>query len=409
MPLRIHKYGGTSVDGPEKIHACARRIAEDVEHGDRVVVVISAAGHTTDQLQDMAREITPTPPRREMDMLLTAGERISMALLSMALHERGIPAISFTGSQSGIITDGRHQDARIRKIRPFRILEELNRGRVVIVAGFQGVSQEKEVTTLGRGGSDTTAVALAVVFQAPWCSIFTDVPGVMSANPRVVPDARSVQVISLDAMTLLSHLGAGVVSHRATGLARKFGVPLWISHSHQSSTGTWALAKGREAPPATGGERTPPAAGGEVPHLSFREVEPVESANVLSVTHVKPVWRMTGSHWPRLATTARALYVHDDATTGGAHFTAIIDGDPPEELPPDIQAETNLALISCVGEGSMCDPEFLRKGKEALQAAGCRPHSSFAQSMAFSFLVPATHTDQAVRALHETFTTKTSA
>ncbi|MBD3334120.1 MAG: aspartate kinase, partial [Candidatus Eisenbacteria bacterium] len=248
MALRIHKYGGTSVDGLERLRAVAGRIAADVDSGHQVLVVVSAAGQTTDQLESMARGLSPRPPRREMDMLLTAGERITMALLAIALHERSIPAISFTGSQSGIITDSRHQDARIRRIRPFRILQELQRDRVVIVAGFQGVSEEKEVTTLGRGGSDTTAVALAIVFGAPWCGIYSDVPGILSADPRLVPGAGPIPCLSHDAAAILTHLGAAVLSHRAALLARKTGVALRLGHAADPGRGTWVLPAGRSEP-----------------------------------------------------------------------------------------------------------------------------------------------------------------
>jgi aspartate kinase len=318
-----------------------------------------------------------------------------MALLSMALHRRGIPAISFTGSQSGIITDTRHQEARIRRIRPFRILEELNRGRVVIVAGFQGVSAEKEVTTLGRGGSDTTAVALAIVLGAPWCGIFTDVPGVLSADPRVVPEARPIEALDLDAVTLLSHLGAGVVSRRAAALARKFGMPLWISQSQSSGRGTWALPKETKAPP-----EDPPQ-----PYLSFREVEPVESTNVLSVTAEKPVWRMVASNvsWRDLPGAPKALYLHEESREGEKRITAVFEGDPPPQLPPGAAAEPNLALVSAVGEGSMSDPVRLGRGMEVLEAAGCPVLGCFAQDLSLSFLVPASDADKAVRELHAGF------
>jgi aspartate kinase len=378
---------------PLRIQACARRIAEDVEEGHRVVVVVSAAGRTTDQLEEMARGICPDPPRRELDMLLTAGERISMALLSMALHRQGIPAISFTGSQSGIITDTRHQEARIHRIRPFRILEELNKGRVVIVAGFQGVSAEKEVTTLGRGGSDTTAVALAVVFAAPWCGIFSDVAGVLSADPSIVPEARPVEAISLDALTVLSHLGAGVVSRRASALARKFGMPLWISHSHESGRGTWALSK----------ESGPPPEDSSQSFLSFREVESVESANVLSVTMTNPAWKMTtsGTDWSRTPGAPSPLYVHVEEREGIRHVTAVFDGDPPAELPAGVTCEANLALVSLVGEGSMSHPELLKKGSKVLEGMGVL--DAFAEGLALSFLVPASRADESVRRLHGAF------
>ncbi|HZI16448.1 MAG TPA: aspartate kinase, partial [Myxococcus sp.] len=193
MPIVVQKYGGSSVAGVEKLRKVARRVKDKRDAGYQVVVVVSAMGDTTDELLALAKQVSPDPPRRELDMLLTCGERISMALLSMALQEMEVPAISFTGSQSGIITNDAHAQARIVEVRPFRIHDELARGKVVIVAGYQGVSYKKEVTTLGRGGSDTTAVALAAALDAEACEIYSDVDGVFSADPRVVPDARKLE------------------------------------------------------------------------------------------------------------------------------------------------------------------------------------------------------------------------
>jgi aspartate kinase len=187
----VQKYGGSSVADADGIKRVAQRIVATRKAGHSVVVAVSAMGDTTDELMDLAHQVSPLPPGRELDMLLTAGERISMALLSMALHELGVPAISFTGSQSGIITDDSHSQARIVEVRPVRIREELGKGKVVIVAGYQGVSRQREVTTLGRGGSDTTAVALAAALGAEACEIYSDVDGVFSADPRLVPAAQS--------------------------------------------------------------------------------------------------------------------------------------------------------------------------------------------------------------------------
>lgn len=223
--LIVQKYGGTSVGSPQRILAVADRITERHRAGNRLVVVVSAMGHTTDELTRLATEVTATPSRREMDMLLTAGERITMALLSMALHDREVPAISFTGSQSGIITDTNHSRARIREVRPIRIGPELDRGRVVIVAGFQGVSPDKEITTLGKGGSDTTAIALAVGLGAAACEIYTDVLGVMTGDPRTLPGARLIPALSWDAMFALSRCGAGVMHSRAVAAARRHRLP----------------------------------------------------------------------------------------------------------------------------------------------------------------------------------------
>jgi aspartate kinase len=236
--LIVQKYGGTSVGSPDRIRSVARRIAKTYGTGTRLVVVVSAMGHTTDELIELAHKITPTPPHREMDMLLTAGERISMALLSMALADLGVPALSFTGSQSGIITDPSHRRARIRRILGDRIRSALAEEKVAIVAGFQGVSETKEITTLGRGGSDTTAVALAAALKAEVCEIYTDVDGVYSADPRVVPGAWLYKSIPHDLMVELASRGAGVLHPRSVELAEQFRVPLRLASSMNQGAGT---------------------------------------------------------------------------------------------------------------------------------------------------------------------------
>ena len=238
MQLLVQKYGGTSVANTDRILDVARRIAEAKAAGYRLVVVVSAMGDTTDELLALARRITPKPSPREVDMLLTAGERISMALLSMALDRLGHAAISFTGSQSGIITDGQHADAKILDVRGTRIREALELGRIVIVAGFQGVSAEREITTLGRGGSDTTAVALAAALGAVRCEIYTDVDGVYTADPRVVPGAAKLDALSYDEMLELASSGAKVLHSRCVEVARRFGVPLYVLSSFTRAPGT---------------------------------------------------------------------------------------------------------------------------------------------------------------------------
>src|SRR5688572_9453703 len=189
MAVIVQKYGGSSVADVQKLRRVAERVMRTRDQGHAVVVVVSAMGDTTDELLSLAKQVSPNPDRRELDMLLSAGERIAMALLSMAIRELGADAISFTGSQSGIITNDRHTDSRIIEVRPFRVQDELARGRIVVVAGYQGVSYKREVTTLGRGGSDTTAVAMAAALDAEYCEICSDVDGVYSADPRVVPAA----------------------------------------------------------------------------------------------------------------------------------------------------------------------------------------------------------------------------
>jgi len=227
MAIVVQKYGGSSVADVERIGAVADRVAATKAAGRDVVVVVSAMGDTTDELLALARKVSPNPSRRELDMLLSAGERISMALLSMALNERGVPAVSFTGSQSGIITSDAHTNARIVEVRPFRVQDELQRGRVVIVAGYQGVSYKREVTTLGRGGSDTTAVALAAALDAEACEIYSDVAGVFTADPRVVPEARRLAEISYEEMQELAEAGARVLNAQAVEFAKERGIAIY--------------------------------------------------------------------------------------------------------------------------------------------------------------------------------------
>ena len=238
MPLLVQKYGGTSVGSPERIQRVADRIVRTRRAGTDLVVVVSAMGDTTDDLLDLAAKVSDRSHPRELDMLLTAGERISMALVSMAVNDRGQEAVSFTGSQSGIVTDTSHTRAKILEVKADRIREELQRGRVVIVAGFQGVSRDREVTTLGRGGSDTTAVALAAALGAEACEIYTDVDGVYTADPRVVPDARKIDELSYDEMLELASLGAKVLHHRSVEIARRFQVPIHVRSSFHDGEGS---------------------------------------------------------------------------------------------------------------------------------------------------------------------------
>jgi len=237
-PIIVQKYGGSSVADAEKIKRVAERVARTAASGKRVCVVVSAMGETTDDLLRLAHQIAANPHRRELDMLLSAGERISMALLGMALQERGVEAISFTGSQSGIITDGAHTNARILEVRPVRILEELAHGKVVIVAGYQGVSREKEVTTLGRGGSDTTAVALAAALDAELCEICSDVDGVFTADPRIVANARRLAELTHEEMQELAFSGAKVLNAQAVEFARARGITIYARSTFQAGEGT---------------------------------------------------------------------------------------------------------------------------------------------------------------------------
>ena len=240
MALIVQKFGGTSVGDPDRIRRVARRVADTSRDGNEVIVVVSAMGKSTDELIALAGDISPNPPAREMDMLLTAGERISMALVAMALHAEGVEAVSLTGSQAGILTDNEHGSAKITEIRGDRIRNSLNEGKVVIVAGFQGVSPTtKEVTTLGRGGSDATAVALAAAHNAEVCEIYTDVDGVFTADPRIVPTARKLDEVSYDEMLELASSGAGVLMARSVEVGRRYSIPIHVRSSFHTNPGTW--------------------------------------------------------------------------------------------------------------------------------------------------------------------------
>ena len=242
MGLIVQKYGGSSVADAEGMKRVANRIVAAKRDGNQVVVVVSAMGDTTDELIDRAEQITPIPQGRELDMLLTAGERISMALLAMAINNLGHEALSFTGSQAGVITTSAHGRARIIDVTPGRIKEALDSGAIAIVAGFQGISQDtKDVTTLGRGGSDTTAVALAAALEADVCEIYTDVDGIFSADPRVVPSARKLKTVTYEEMLELAASGAKVLHLRCVEYARRYDLPIHVRSSFTANEGTWVV------------------------------------------------------------------------------------------------------------------------------------------------------------------------
>ncbi|KWZ65401.1 aspartate kinase [Bacillus altitudinis] len=238
MGLIVQKFGGTSVGSTEKIRNVAERVIAEREAGNDVVVVVSAMGKSTDVLVDLAKELTDDPSKREMDMLLTTGEQVTISLLAMALQAKGYDAISFTGWQAGVKTEKVHGNARIVDIDEARIKEELSAGKIVVVAGFQGIADDLHITTLGRGGSDTTAVALAAALKADKCDIYTDVPGVFTTDPRYVPSARKLAGISYDEMLELANLGAGVLHPRAVEFAKNYQIPLEVRSSIENESGT---------------------------------------------------------------------------------------------------------------------------------------------------------------------------
>ncbi|PZG07321.1 aspartate kinase [Nonomuraea aridisoli] len=243
MALVVQKYGGSSVADASCIKRVAQRIVATKKAGNDVVVIVSAMGDTTDELLDLAEQVSPLPPARELDMLLTSGERISMALLAMAIANLGHEARSFTGSQAGVITDSTHGKARIIDVTPSRIQEAIDQGHIAIVAGFQGVSQDtKDITTLGRGGSDTTAVALAAALEADVCEIYTDVDGIFTADPRIVPAARQIPRISYDEMMEMAACGAKILHLRCVEYARRFDLPIHVRSSFSTKEGTWVVS-----------------------------------------------------------------------------------------------------------------------------------------------------------------------
>ena len=283
MGLVVQKYGGSSVADAEGVKRVARRIVDAKKADNDVVVVVSAMGDTTDELIDLAEQVTPLPPARELDMLLTAGERISMAVLAMAIQTLGYEARSFTGSQAGVITDAVHGKARIIDVTPGRISEALGEGAIAIVAGFQGVSQDtKDITTLGRGGSDTTAVALAVALEADVCEIYTDVDGVFSADPRIVPNARRLDRVSYEEMLEMAAAGAKVLHLRCVEYARRAGLPIHVRSSFSDRTGTLVTALG-----AAGLDGSAGSAGAE------GEEDDMEHAIISGVAHDRSEAKIT--------------------------------------------------------------------------------------------------------------------
>jgi aspartate kinase len=381
MAIVVHKYGGTSVGSVERIHAIADRVLRAHQAGDQLLIVVSAMGETTDHLMELARQITQQPNQRELDMLLTAGERISMALLALALQERNLPAVSFTGSQSGIITDERHGRARITEIRPHRLQESLDRGAIVIVAGFQGVSWMKEVTTLGRGGSDTTGVALAAVFDAS-CVIYTDVAGVFTADPRIVPNARRIPRIPCRTLSQLAHLGSQVVHARSVDLAAKFKIPLTVRSSFDEEEGTVVVHdEALEGPAVRAVAQTKriqlieiidEAAGGRALPSLLAELSNLNlPMELLSLDQTGDALRLT---WPLPETDADRLRVSWESDTR-----------------PDAGWQLRVS------------PERALAAIRQLTDAGIAIHALRGSAAAVSFVVDADRGDDAVRHLHECF------
>ena len=383
-PIVVQKYGGSSVADPDRLKLVARRVSETVQQGNRVVVVVSAMGKTTDQLIALSRSVTQSPPRRELDMLISSGERISMALLAMALSDLGHDAISFTGSQSGILTNDRHSGARIIEIRPVRILDELERDRVVIVAGFQGMSYKREVTTLGRGGSDTTAVALAAALSARVCEIYSDVDGVYSADPRVVPDAKHIPELGHREMQELADHGAKVLNAQAVEWAQRAGIVIHAKKTQGSSRHTVIQADVER--PRTRGRATAVTGTAQVVDLHSQQA----SALLSLLSQQGVLLRHLAIDGERL----QAALTLDDLPDFARTEAALRACDP------GLQLRDDHGMVTVVGPGLGSDPQVVAQALGALRAAGHRPDRVTTSPLRLSVWLPKAEVDAATRLLH---------
>ncbi|WP_117214608.1 aspartate kinase [Allorhizocola rhizosphaerae] len=405
MALVVQKYGGSSVADAERIKRVAERIVATRKAGNDVCVVVSAMGDTTDELIDLAHRVSPLPPGREFDMLLTAGERISMALLAMAIHNLGYEARSYTGSQAGVITTASHGKARIIDVTPGRLRGALDEGAIVIVAGFQGVSQDtKDITTLGRGGSDTTAAALAAALKADVCEIYTDVDGVFSADPRIVKNARQIDQITYEEMLELAACGAKILHLRSVEYARRFGVPLHVRSSYSEKAGTMVSGS--------------------------MEALPVEQAMITGVAHDRSEAKITIVSVPDEPGEAASIFravadaeinidmIVQNVSTEASGRTDISFTLPKDDGPAAMAAlqkiqervgfkgllyDDHVGKVSLVGAGMRSHPGVTATFCEALAKAGVNIEIISTSEIRISVVCRDTELDKAVRAVHEAF------
>jgi aspartate kinase len=406
VALLVQKYGGTSVADPDRIRAVADHIVRTHRAGNDVVVVVSAMGKTTDDLVRLAGDVAAKPGGREMDMLLTAGERISMALLTMAVEDQGQPAMSFTGSQAGILTDTEHERAKIIEVRADRIRDAISQRRVAIVAGFQGVSTARDITTLGRGGSDTTAVALAAALRADVCEIYTDVEGVYTADPRIVPEARKLPRVSFDEMLEMAATGGRVLALRSVEFARNHGVRVHVRSSFTWAPGTWVTEED-DAMSAT---------------------ESMEQAIISGVTHDISEAKVTIEQVPDRPGIAATVFrdladagvnvdmiVQNVSTEGHTDISFTVpraDTDQAsrcmEKIVVDTEAsgyrtDERIGRVSLVGAGMKTHPGIAAKMFETLAAEGVNIEMISTSTIRISCVVAEDDVERAVRALHGAF------
>ena len=406
MGLIVQKFGGSSVADAEGLKRVASRIVATKKSGHQVVVVVSAMGDTTDELIDLANQVSPLPNGRELDMLLTAGERISMALLAMAISNLGHEARSFTGSQAGIITTSTHGKARVIDVTPGRIQEALKEGAIAIVAGFQGVSQDtNDITTLGRGGSDTTAVALAAALEADVCEIYTDVDGIFSADPRVVPSAKKLSTVTYDEMLELAASGAKVLHLRCVEYARRFDLPIHVRSSFSNKEGTWVV-------------KDHPEGGG------------MEAAIIAGIAHDKSEAKVTIVGVPDRAGMAAAIFqaiadadINIDmivqnvsaAATGltdisftlpkteGANATAVLKRIQGEIGFASIQYDDQIGKLSLIGAGMRSHPGVTATFFACLSEAGVNIEMISTSEIRISIVCRSSDLDKGVKAAHTAF------
>jgi aspartate kinase len=384
----VMKFGGTSVGDPERLKLVAERLVATCEAGNRVVGVLSAMGHTTDELVELAYQISPTPDSREMDMLLSVGERISCALAAMAIHDLGHEAISLTGSQAGIVTDTVHTKAKIVAIRGKRIHDALDQGKIVLVAGFQGVSSDSlDVTTLGRGGSDTTAVALAGAIGAEACEIYTDVDGVFTADPRVVKTARKLHAVSYDEMLEMAASGAKVLQLRSVEFARNHNVMVHVRSSFSDAGGTW---------------------------IREEDERMLEQAMISGVTHTteENIYRVEGTTPSQLFSALAEAQVNVDTILingdGAIVYSAPVEDHKASEatlnaLGVNWTSRDDLGKVSVIGAGMKSHPGVAAKTFEVLGALGIEPEVVSTSPIKIACHIPMADVERAVQALHSAF------
>jgi aspartate kinase len=399
MALIVQKYGGTSVGSPDRIARVADRIAATRTAGNDVVVVVSAMGKTTDELIDLATQVNPNPPAREMDMLLTAGERISMALTAMALEGRGVHAVSFTGSQAGILTDAAHGSAKIQSIRGTRVKDALSEGKVVIVAGFQGVDPDsREITTLGRGGSDATAVALAASLQADVCEIYTDVDGVYTADPRIVPEARKLDQISFEEMLELSASGAGVLMSRSVEFGRRFNIPIHVRSSFNHTKGTWVQETTMEQAIISGIAHDTSEAKLTVRGVPDRPGIAAELFEALAGRDINI--DMIVQNTSNDGSTDISLTVPKASV---ATARSVAEQVASNVAAAGVEVDDTIGKVSLVGAGMKSHPGVAAKVFRTLADAGINIEMISTSTIRISCVMRADHVAEAVRALHAAF------